>query len=414
MNHVLGLSCVNCGREFTALGVKYHCDLCGSRGVLDVVYDYGLIRKNLTRETLARNGERSMWRYLPLLPLGTQAMAGIQPLITGFTPLYQAGRLASQLGITRLFIKDDSRNPTGSLKDRASAVAIAKAVELKQQAVCAASTGNAASSLAGFAASADIPAFIFVPKTAPLAKQAQLLVFGAQVFAVEGTYDEAYDLCLEAAAEFGWYNRSCAINPFLVEGKKTVALEICEQLDWDVPDVVIMAAGDGCSIAAAWKGFKEAQLLGLTDRLPRMIGVQAAGANPLTRAFAEDTPEFAYRRPRTIADSISVGIPRNGIRALRSVRESGGFFIDVQDQEILSAMSRLARSTGIFAEPAGATSFAGLLSLLRSGGLSGGETVVIAVTGSGLKDVASAMTAVPQAIQIEPSLQAVKNIMGVH
>ncbi len=414
MDHVLGLSCVNCGREFEASGIIYHCDICGSRGVLDVIYDYRLIRTRLSRAKLADNRDRSMWRYMPVLPLGPGAMAGIQPLLTGFTPLYNAGRLAAELGLGRLFIKDDSRNPTGSLKDRASAVAVAKAVELGQEAVCAASTGNAASSLAGFAASAGIPAFIFVPKTAPEAKLAQLLVFGARVFAVDGTYDEAFELCLEAAREFGWYNRSCAINPFLVEGKKTLAFEICEQMDWEVPDVVIMSVGDGCSIAAAWKGFKEAHTLGLIDRLPRMVGVQAAGANPLTRAFAEETLEFTYRRPHTVADSISVGIPRNGIRALRSVRESGGFFVDVEDHEILSAMTRLARSTGIFAEPAGATSFAGLNRLMVSGSLPAGGTIALTVTGSGLKDVAGAMAAAPQATQIEPSLLAVREIMGVH
>lgn len=413
MDHVLGLSCVNCGRSFPKEGIRYHCDLCGTRGVLDVAYDYDYVRRNLTRASLAEDSDRSMWRYMPLLPLGRADMAGIQPLSTGLTPLYDAKSTAAELGLSRLYIKDDSRNPTGSLKDRASAVAIAKAVGLGQSAVCAASTGNAASSLAGFAASAGMPAYIFVPRTAPLAKQAQLLVFGARVFAVNGTYDEAFDLCLEAAEEFGWYNRSCAINPFLVEGKKTVALEICEQLKWQPPDVVVMAVGDGCSLSAAWKGFKEAHTLGLTDRVPRMIGVQAAGANPLTRAFAEETPTFTYRRPETIADSIAVGIPRNGIRALAAVRESGGFFVDVGDGEILAAIKELAGRSGIFAEPAGAAGYAGLRKLLATGALQRDMSVAITVTGSGLKDVASAMSAVKEATQIEPSLTAVKKSMEV-
>lgn len=410
---MLGLTCVKCGRHHEEFETLYHCEICGPAGILDVRYDYTAVRTVLSRISLERSRDYSMWRYLPILPLSERGVSGIQPLRVGFTPLYEVESLRFALGMADLYVKDDSRNPTGSLKDRASAVGIAKAIELGRGAVCAASTGNAASSLAGFAASAGIPSYIFVPSSAPQAKIAQLLVFGATVFLVEGTYDEAFDLCLQAAEEFGWYNRSCAINPYLVEGKKTLSLEICEQLNWQVPDVVIMSVGDGCSIAAAWKGFKECVALGLTDKLPKMIGVQASGANPVTRAYNSGSLEFDYVKPKTIADSIEVGRPRNGIKALRAVRESGGFYLDVTDDEILEALVHLARHTGLFGEPAGVTGYAGLRRMLKTGALAGNEKTVIALTGSGLKDIKSAMQAVSPAITVSPDIKSVRKAMEV-
>lgn len=401
---------MKCGKEYDIEAVKYYCQSCGTAGCLDVLYDYSKVAQQITRASLYANANYSMWRYMPALPL--EGMRGIQPLRTGWTPLYTVDRLRHALGLKDFYIKDDSRNPTGSLKDRASAVGIAKAIELGRDTVCAASTGNAASSLTGFAASAGIPAFIFVPETAPEAKVTQLLIFGATVFLVRGTYDEAYELCLSAAEEFGWYNRSCAINPYLVEGKKTIGYEICEQLKWDVPDVVVMSVGDGCSISAAWKGFRECFRLGLTDRMPKMVGIQAANANPVTRAYNEGTMEFEYRRPETVADSISVGIPRNGIRALKAVKDSGGFFLDVTDEEILDAMRFMARHTGVFGEPAGVTSFAGVRKLLHKGLLTGEEKIVSVVTGSGLKDIRSAALAAGKPLHVDPDMKSLHKILG--
>ncbi len=406
MNKVLHLKCVQCGREYPARELRYICDDCGISGVLDVVLDYDAIGKVLTREYLQHCSDFSLWRYLPAIPIDDAL--GIQPLQVGWTPLYHLERLAGETGLPQLFLKDDSRNPTASLKDRASAVGVAKAVELGREVVCAASTGNAASSLAGFAASAGLQTYIFVPETAPEAKVTQLLIYGSQVFLVQGTYDVAVELCFQAAAEFGWYNRSCAINPFLVEGKKTVSYEICEQLNWQAPDVVVVAVGDGCTIAGVWKGFQECYRFGLIDQLPRIVGVQAAHSNPVTRAFLKDTDRFDYEKPQTIADSIAVGIPRNGIKALHAVHQSGGRMIDVSDAEILAALRRLAQQTGVFGEPAGVTGFAGVLKLRELGLLAGDERVVCIVSGSGLKDIKSAALAAGRARVVRPELAAVR------
>jgi threonine synthase len=351
-----------------------------------------------------------LWRYLPAIPIDDPK--GIQPLHVGWTPLYEINKLAAETGLKSFYLKDDSRNPTASLKDRASAVGVAKAIELGRDVICTASTGNAASSLSGFAASAGIKTFIFVPETAPEAKVTQLLIYGSNVFLVKGTYDVAVELCFKAADEFGWYNRSCAINPYLVEGKKTIAYEICEQLGWKAPDIAVVAVGDGCSIGGVWKGFKECYQLGLIDKLPKIVGIQAVNSNPVTRAFEKKTYEFEYRRPETIADSISVGIPRNGIKALNAVNESNGFMVDVSDSEILAAMKVLAQRTGVFGEPAGVTSFAGILKMKELGMLRGDEKVVSIVSGSGLKDIKSAAMAAGKASVIEPEIDEVRKIVN--
>ncbi len=410
MSKVLKLKCVKCGREYREGEALYTCEDCGIDGILDVVLDYEQIKKELTFEYFRNNHNYSLWRYLPAIPI--EDTKGIQPLQVGWTPLYEINQFFRETGLKSFYLKDDSRNPTASLKDRASAVGVAKAVELGRKVVCAASTGNAASSLSGFAASAGIETYIFVPETAPEAKVTQLLIYGSHVFLVKGTYDVAVELCFKAAAEFGWYNRSCAINPYLVEGKKTVAWEICEQLGWKAPDIAVVAVGDGCTIAGVWKGFKECQILGLIDKVPKIVGVQAVDSNPVSRAFAQKTYQFEYRKPQTIADSISVGIPRNGIKALHAVHESGGWMVDVTDQEILTAIKTLAQKTGIFGEPAGVTSFAGIVKMKELGMLSGNETVVSIVSGSGLKDIKSAALAAGKPWVIEPDIEEVERTLN--
>lgn len=405
------LKCIKCGREYEEGEVLYNCSSCGLEGILDIIYDYEEIKKVITKDLLKDNKDYSLWRYLPAIPLKNKK--GIQPLQVGWTPLYNSSKFANQLGIKNLFIKDDSRNPTASLKDRASAIGVAKALELGRKVVCAASTGNAASSLSGFAASAGIETYIFVPETAPDAKITQLLVYGSNVFLVKGTYDEAFELCYTAAEEFNWYNRSCAINPYLVEGKKTIAYEICEQLNFESPDMVVMAVGDGCSIGGAWKGFFECFKLGLADKLPRMVGIQASGSNPITRAFNKKSIEFDYKKPKTIADSISVGIPRNGIRALKSLWDSNGYMVDVTDEEILEAMKELAQNTGVFGEPAGVASFAGIKKMAQLDMFKGDESIVIVVSGSGLKDIRSASMAVSKATYVEPDINDLRNKINI-
>lgn len=393
MKHLINLECISCGRQFHPNDINYICPNCGPiSGTLEVRYDYQVIRKEITRSSLAQNSDFTHWRYLPILPIENPDF--IQPLAVGWTPIYRARKLEKSWGLKELWVKDDSRNPTASLKDRASSVAVVKALEKGAKVVTAASTGNAASSWGAFTALAGLKTVIFVPHNAPRAKLAQLLLYGAMVIQVKGTYDDAFDLCCQAAEKWGWYNRSTAINPYLGEGKKTAALEICEQLEWNVPDYVFVAVGDGCILQGMWKGFRDFYQIGLIDRLPKMIGVQAEGCAPLVKAWQKGVKQAEPVQPHTIADSISVGVPRDQVKALRAVHESAGQFIAVSDQEILEAITILARQVGVLAEPAGAAAMAGLRQLVRKGELKANARVVVMVTGHGLKDIEGVMKAV--------------------
>jgi len=418
MEGVLGLKCVLCGAEYglreTSQAFRYVCDGHGDAGILDVVYDYPHIRRILTAEALRANPDRSIWRYLPLLPVDQQGVArlrasgGHRPLWNvGWTPLYRAPRLAAMLGLSEVYVKDEGRNPSASFKDRASAVGLVKALEWGATVVAAASTGNAASSLATLAAGWPVQTVIFVPANAPHAKIAQLLIHGATVLPVQGTYDQAFDLCLEACRAWGWYSRNTGYNPYLSEGKKTAVLELGEQLDWHMPDCILVSVGDGCIIGGLGKGLCDLRALGLIDRLPRLIGVQAAGSAALYHAWRRGDEQIEAVHAHTLADSIAVDLPRDGIKALRAVRETGGAFVVVSDDEILAAMHTLACEAGVFGEPAGVASYAGLVKARELGWVEKGERVVLLVTGSGLKDVPSALKAVPLPSPIVPTLEAV-------
>jgi threonine synthase len=411
MKYVTGLRCVHCKREYNANDVDYYCAACGYHdGILDVIYDYEAMRKELNPATLAANSNRSMWRYLPLLPIADATL--IPHLQAGWTPLYDAPRVACELGVAHCWIKDEGRNPTASFKDRASAVGVVKALEKKASRITCASTGNAASSLAGFAAAAGIPATIFVPARAPEAKVAQLLIYGAQVFSVQGTYDEAWELCMAAAAEFGWYNRNCAINPYLIEGKKTVSLELAEQFasltPGDFPDWVVVSVGDGCTIGGVWKGLKEMHTLGFIPRLPRILGVQAEGCKPFLTAW-KDSGTLIPCDANTLADSIAVGHPRNFSKGMQAVTESGGAFVAVSDEAILQSIPMLARKVGVFGEPAGVAGAAGVRKAVESGIINRDETVAIIMTGNGLKDIQSAIRAAGRTIPVQPAMEEVRN-----
>jgi threonine synthase len=401
MEKIKYLKCSKCGAILNE-EVMYHCPKCGPAGTLDVIYDLEMVKKKLTKEYLKSNVNFNLWRYIPILPL--EGLTGAAELQIGWTPIYKSKRLEDFLNIKDVYIKDEGRNPTASFKDRATAIGVAKAVELKKKVMCAASTGNAASSLSGFAACMGIENYIFVPKSIPEAKLTQLLIFGSKVILVDGDYDTAFDFCLKAAEHFGWYNRSCAINPYLVEGKKTAAFEICEQLNFNVPNKLIMSVGDGCSISGVWKGFKEFYEMGIINKLPVMVSVQAEGSNPVNRTFRNNKNEFDYVAPKTFADSISVGIPRNGFKALNTLHESNGIAVDVSDEEILKAMTILARNTGVFGEPAGVTGFAGLMKLAREGVIGKNESVALIVSGSGLKDIKSAQKAISRPEKMKPQL----------
>ncbi len=414
IDQVLGLRCVICGAVYAPDEVDYVCPKHGNEGILDVIYDYDLIRARTDKTALGE--ERSMWRYRPLLPI--EPDAAVPPLQVGWTPLYRASRTEARLGIRRVHVKDDGREATASFKDRASALALVKAAEGSAEVVTTASTGNAAAALAGVAASVGQQTVIFVPASAPEAKIAQLLVYGATVLTVEGTYDEAFELCLEAADEYGWYNRNTAYNPYMTEGKKTAAYEIAEQLDWQVPDVVLVSVGDGCIIGGVHKGFRDLHAIGWIDRIPRLIGVQAAGSAYLAEAWrnGEDVLEKPPIEAHTVADSISAGLPRDRVKAMAAVVETDGAFVVVTDEEILEAVTQQARETGVFGEPAGAAAFAGLTKAAVEGLIDPSESVVVVNTGNGLKDVASAVKAADLAgsrpTQIPPTMSAVRAAMG--
>lgn len=400
---VLTLKCMACGKEFPDAPDRYVCDDCGIDGILDVVYDYKSI--SISKEEIAASKNYSLWRYRKMLPVADSTQ--IAPLQVGWTPLYRATAVEKMHGLNNVYIKDDGRNPTASLKDRASAVGIAKAREAGATTICAASTGNAASSLAGFAASAGIKTVIFVPKRAPRAKIAQLLVYGAKTVIVDDTYDRAFELSVEITKKFGFYNRNCAYNPFLVEGKKTVAYEIWEQMGFDVPDRVYVSIGDGCITSGLYKGFYDLIKLGLADRLPRIIGVQAAGCNPIEVAMK--TGEFVAQQGNTIADSIAVGIPRNRLKAMRAFKETNGDCISVTDDEIKSALLELPRSTGVFGEPAGVTAFAGFKKHAVTSQIKPNEKIVVLITGNGLKDIESAISVCTIPQPVAPDSQSIES-----
>ena len=394
MKHVLYGKCVKCGKTYDAVPDLTNCE-CG--GILDIVYDYDYIRTRLTKEKLAARQDHTMWRYRELLPVEEDTPN--TPLRVGWSPLYEEPRLAEQLGLKRLWVKDDGQNPTASLKDRASAMAVAKAREAGAKVIACSSTGNAASSLAGNAAAAGLKTYIFVPSRAPKGKVAQLMTFGATVISVQGSYEETFELSKQAIDRWGWYNRNAAINPYLSEGKKTVALEIMEQLSWQVPDYIAISVGDGCTIAGLWKGLKDLYAIGFIDRLPRLISAQAEGCCPINRAIAENKP-WEPMEENTLADSIAVGVPRNADKALTAIRESDGIVVNVSDQEIRAAPQRLGRTCGVCGEPAGVTGAAGVKKLCEQGVIGKDDTVVSVVTGNGLKDVANAIKAAGEPISI--------------
>ncbi len=397
---IRGTRCMACGREHAYDPQPYGCPDCG--GILDVLWDDARLARVVTREALAARKWHDIWRYHELLPV--ESPAHRTPLRVGCTPLYEVRSLRRAFGFASLYVKDDGQNPTGSYKDRASAIGVGAALDAKSRIGACASTGNAASSFAGIGASLGLETVVFVPRNAPEAKVTQLLLFGARVFCVDGDYDETYDLCAQAIAEQGWYNRNAAVNPFLVEGKTTAAFEIAEELGFDPPDVCIVAVGDGCTLGSLYKGFEQFRALGLIARVPRLIGVQAVRADPLVRAFASGAPPVPMRAA-SYADSINVGKPRNALKALEAVRASRGSFLSVEDEAIREAQRCLSRQAGIFGEPAGVASFAGLLAARSKQLVDPNERIVVLVTGNGLKDVDGARSAAGHATQVGPRMQ---------
>jgi len=416
MTNVVGLTCVICGTTYPADFAGYVCPDHGNEGILDVTYDYDRIGETFTKESLAANPDRTMWRYRPLLPIADDA--AVPPLTVGGTPMYDAPLLAEQVGVGRVWVKDEGREPTASLKDRASAMAVVKAQERGAEVVTTASTGNAAAALSGISASVGQRNVIFVPASAPEAKIAQLLAYGSTVALVNGNYGDAFDLCMEASAEYGWYNRNTGYNPFMTEGKKTAGLEILEDLGWEAPDAIFVSVGDGSIIGGVHKAMKDAAALGWIDRMPRIFGIQSAGSDYLVQAFenGEDVLTKAPIAADTVADSISADLPRDRIKAMAAVVETDGAYLRVTDDEILAAIPTLARGSGVFAEPAGAAPYAGLVVAAERGLVGADDSVVLLATGSGLKDVASALKAVAAVgtspMRIDPNLDSLREALN--
>jgi len=413
MRKFVGYRCSLCEAEYTPQEVTYTCPK--DNGNLDVVLDIIEINQHFTPQDIFTSNEPSLWRYLPLLPVVDPGGIGTPLRAAGWTPVFKPVGLVDKLGVRNLWIKDESRNPTASFKDRASAVVVGRAREISADTVVTASTGNAGAALAGMAASINQEAVIFAPRTAPAAKIAQLLVYGARVLLVDGSYDDAFDLTIQASNEFGWYCRNTGYNPFTAEGKKTAAFEIWEWMNTLVDSIssplsVFVSVGDGNIISGLHKGFKDLVSLGWLEQMPRIYGVQAKGSAAIANAFFSGSENIVPVAAQTIADSISVDLPRDGVRAVRAVRQTGGKYILVSDDEIISAIAELGK-VGIFAEPAGAASFAGLVKAAMTGQIKPDDPVIVINTGSGLKDVSAAMRAVIEPPVIEPTLEAVKKIL---
>ena len=400
--YITGYRCTVCGRFFSIDDAELTCPYCGEKGILDVEYDYEELKKVLTKEYFQNNKNYSMWRYAPMMGITEENIDKM--LRIGWTPLNKSYNLSKKLGLKELYIKDDGLNPSGSSKDRASGVAVLKAIESGAKVISCSSTGNAASSCACHAAHMGLPAVIFVPKRAPIGKLTQISLYGATLVIVDGDYKAAFKLSKEAINKYGWYNRNAAINPYMVEGKKTVSLEIAEQLNFKPTDWVVVSVGDGCTVGGVYKGFYELKKLGLIEKVPRILGVQSEGCEPFVTASREHKP-LEECEENTLADSIAVGIPRNPLKALRAIENSKGAWISVPDEDIIKAMSILGKTEGIFGEPAAVASVAGLIKALKEGIISKKESVTVIITGNGLKDPNNAQKAIVKPELMEPSIQ---------
>ncbi len=412
---VTHLECTICATHYEPAPGRYTCDGCGEAGTLDVKYDYAVVSAELTQESLAEDSDTTMFRYRALLPIAPGATP--PPLTVGGTPLYVAPTLAGPLGVRSLWIKDEGREPTASMKDRASAIAVMKAQEEGAEVITTASTGNAAAALAGISASVGQRSVIFVPGSAPEAKVAQLLAFGATVVLVDGNYNDAFELSTDAVAKWGWYNRNTGVNPYVAEGKKTVALEIVEQLGFVSPDAIFVSVGDGSIIGGVHKGLKDAMALGWIDTMPRLYGIQAAGSDYMVRAYESgvDVATMPAISADTKADSISADLPRDRVKALAAVTETSGAYLRVEDDHILESIPKIAAASGVFSEPAAAAAFAGLEVAVEQELVGPEDRVAVISTGSGLKDISGVFAGVrasgAEPIRVPPSLGALEEAM---
>jgi len=402
VDYVTGLRCRECARPYPAEALHV-CDYCF--GPLEVVYDHEALRAVVTRDTVAA-GPPTIWRYAPLLPVADAAPIDLG---TGCTPLVRADRLAAELGLGELWIKNDTANPTGSFKDRVVSVALTKARQLGFKVAACASTGNLANSVAAHAARAGMVSVVFIPHDLEAAKVVTTAVYGGHVVAVEGTYDDVNRLCAELTSEHpAWAFVNVNLRTYYAEGSKTLAFEVAEQLGWQAPDHVVVPVASGSQLVKVARGFAQLHEVGLLDEAPhvRVSGAQAAGCAPVATAFAEGVDAIRPVRPRTIAKSLAIGNPADGWYALKTVRDSGGSFAAVTDDEIIDGIRLLARTEGIFAETAGGVTIATLAKLADAGVVRADERVVAYVTGHGLKTVEALPDTVRPTATIAPTLDA--------
>ena len=408
MDFVSGLRCRECGRGYPAEALHV-CDFCF--GPLEVTYDYERVAATITRERIEA-GPRTIWRYADLLPVADEHPVDLG---AGFTPLVRADRLAAELGLGELWVKDDTANPTGSFKDRVVSVALTKARQLGFKVAACASTGNLANSVAAHAARAGMDSVVLIPHDLERAKVTMTSVYGGRVFAVQGSYDDVNRLCAELTSEQPeWAFVNVNVRTYYAEGSKTLAFEVAEQLGWQAPDHVVVPIGSGSQLTKVAKGFQELWKVGLLDEEPsvRVSGAQAQGCSPVATAFAEGTDAIRPVKPNTIAKSLAIGNPADGWYALDAIRSSGGSCTSVTDTEVLDGIRLLARTEGIFAETAGGVTIATLAKLAAEGVIRRDERVVAMVTGHGLKTVEALADVVGPTATIAPTLESFDEAMA--
>jgi len=402
--------CIACGEKYGADEIVYSCKRCGD--LLEVKYDYALLGVKLKKGDW-QSLPLSVWRYKDLMPIRDPSK--IVSLNEGGTGLHSCRRLAKILGVRHLYVKNEGENPTGSFKDRGMTVGITKAVEFNMKTVICASTGNTSASLAAYAAKAGLQCIVLIPSgKIAHGKLAQAMVYGAKVVQIRGNFDQALKMVLELSEKHREVYLLNSINPYRLEGQKSLAYEICDQLNRNPPDRVVLPIGNAGNISATWKGFTEFHKLDLTDKLPKMTGIQAEGAAPIARAIKNGKDEIVpIDRPETIATAIRIGAPVSWKKAIRAIRESGGTAETVTDEEILEAQKMLARSEGLFVEPASASSIAGLKKLFEAGRIDEDEVVVCVTTGHGLKDPDIAIRISEKPSEVGAQIESIEKLLGL-
>ena len=405
MSYVLGLKCKECGHR-TGASPVHVCEACF--GPYEVEYDYGKMKGKVTRESIAR-GPRSLWRYADLLPVDVPRVG----FHSGFTPLKKATRLGTELGCSDLWIKDDSCNyPTYSYKERVVSVAISKAIEFGFDTVGCASTGNLANSTAAHAAQVGIRCFVMIPHDLEQGKVLGSLIFGPTMVRIRGTYDEVNRLCTEIADKYGWAIVNVNLRPYYTEGAKTYGFEIAEQLGWRLPRHTIVPTAGGTILPKVYKAYQELIELGLVeDNQPRIYSAQAAGCNPVVTAIHKGVDIIEPQKPNTIAKSIAIGNPADGYYVYQAVKESGGWGESATDSQIVDAIKLLAKTEGIWTEPAGGTTLAATIELIKQDRIPRDESIVISITGNGLKTQEVVMNELPYPVVIEPKLSEFSRLL---